>query len=96
MASKTLLSQLAANSLNISSQQRMVRIDDSPDEQEQIYLTVEGTPAGFRWLASHLEEMARSVEANRGACSNIVAPRNFKNQPIKMKHWDSLDFHCHE
>ena len=93
---KELLSELSASSLSFSSQQRMVRIDDSPDEQQQIYLTLEGTPAGFRWLASHLEEMARSVEANGRGCGNIVAPWDFKNHPIKMEGWDSLDFHCRE
>ena len=93
---KELLSELSASSPSFSSQQRMVRIDDSPDEQQQIYLTLEGTPAGFLWLANHLEEMARSVEANGRSCGNIVAPWDFKNQPIKMEGWDSLDFHCRE
>ena len=71
----------------------MVRIDDATEESEQCYLTFDGTPEGFRWLARHFESLANSA-SRHGSASNIVAPWDFENAPIDLKGWDSMDFTC--
>ena len=88
------LSELPSGSIQITTQRRMVRLDDAVDETEQCYLTIEGSPEGLRWFARHLDSLATTAENNSGAYGNIVAPWDFKNEPIKLKEWDSLDFHC--
>ena len=88
------LSELATNSLHFSARECRVRLDDSPEEVDQTYLTINGTPDGFRWLAAHLEGMAKSAEAHETGCSNIVAPRDFADKPVLTENWDSLEFAC--
>lgn len=72
----------------------MVRIDDAEEETDHCYLTIEGSPDGIRWLARHLESLAATAENHSGAYGNIVAPWDFKNAPITLEGWDSLDFYC--
>jgi len=75
----------------------MVRIDEKTNPLvEQSYLTFEGTPAGFRWLADQLTQMATSAENNGSNSSAIVAPWDFKNKPIKLTGWDSIDLQCRQ
>ena len=88
------LNELPIGSLQISTQRRMVRIDDAIEEAPQCYLTIEGSPEGLRWLAQHLESLAKSAEKHSGSAGNIVAPWDFKNEPIDLVDWDSIDFHC--
>lgn len=88
------LSELPSGSIEITSQRRMVRIDDAVEETEQCYLTIEGSPEGLRWFARHLNSLATTAEHGSGAYGNIVAPSDFQNDPIKLEQWDSLDFHC--
>ena len=94
MTVKQKLSELPAASLAISSHKCLVRIDDAPEKIEQTYLKIEGSPDGFRWLANHLEQMAKSTERDQIDNSNILAPWDFKNKPVKMAEWDSLEFGC--
>ncbi len=88
------LSELPSGSIQITTRRRMVRVDDADEETEQCYLTIEGSPAGLRWFARHLDSLATTAENNGGAYSNIVAPCDFQNKPINLEEWDSLDFHC--
>ena len=88
------LSDLPPSCINISTHRRFVRIDDATEESEQCYLTFDGTPEGFRWLARHFESLANSA-SQHGTASNIVAPWDFENAPIDLKDWDSMDFTCH-
>ena len=95
MARSPKLSELPARCIQISTQRGLVRIDDAREETEQCYLTIQGSPAGLRWLSRHLNSLADSAE-NAGSSGNIVAPRDFKNCPIELEGWDSLDFHCEQ
>ena len=94
MADLPKLTELSADSIRISTQRRMVRVDDASEETEQCYLTIEGSPEGFQWLSQHFSSLAKSAERNEGPAGNIVAARDFKNDPVKLENWDSLDFHC--
>ena len=93
MTQRKQLSELDADSIRITSERRMVRIDDATEEVEQCYLEFRGTPEGFRWLSQHFSSLAKSAE-NQGSSGNIVAAWDFKNSPIALGEWDSLDFHC--
>lgn len=88
------INELSAGSICITTQRRAVRIDDAQEETEHCYLTIEGSPDGFRWLAQHFDALANSSEKHGGSAGNIVAPWDFKNEPIKLEGWDSIDFHC--
>lgn len=90
------LSDLPERSLSFSTARRRVRIDDNPEEVEQVYLTIEGTAAGYLWLAKHLERMAVSATSHDMANSNILAPWDLENRPVGLEGWDSLDFICRE
>lgn len=94
MADLPKLSELPADSIQITTQRRMVRINDANEETEQCYLTIQGSPEGFRWLSQHLNALAKSAEKHGGTSGNIVAPWDFKNDPIKLAPWDSLEFNC--
>lgn len=72
----------------------MVRIDGDTKESEQNYLTIDGSPDGLRWFSRHLESLARSAERNSCSSGNILAPRDFRNEPILLDGWDAIDFHC--
>ncbi len=88
------LSELPTGCIQIATDRRMVRIDDAKEETEHCYLMIEGSPAGLRWLSRHLESLARRVEEGATGAGNIVAPWDFKNAPIDLDGWDSIDFHC--
>lgn len=90
------LSALETGSLCFSSETRRVRLDGELPEVEQTYLTLSGTPEGFRWLARQLTRMAVSAEERHIANSVIVSPQDFPGQPVKMEGWDSLDLRCAE
>lgn len=87
------LSELPAHSIQIATQSQVVRINDENEETEQCYLTFRGSPEGFRWLSEHFGSLAKSAEKH-GNAGNIVAAWDFKNDPIKLDDWDSLDFLC--
>ena len=89
------LSELAKDSICFSSQTQMVRLDDATEEVEQTYLTLAGTPEGFRWLARQLTRMATSADKH-SATSVIIAPRDFSAKPVSLDGWDSLDLHCRQ
>ena len=93
MTQRKKLSELDAHSIRITTERRMVRIDDAKHEVEQIYLNFKETPDGFRWLSQHFGSLAKSAE-NNGPSGNTVAAWDFKNSPIALGEWDSLDFHC--
>ena len=89
------LTDLAPGSLKISVETHMTRIDDAESEVSQSYLTIDGTAAGFHWLAKHLQSMADHCEEEEGnGCANVVAPWDFANRPIEMDSWDSIEFIC--
>ena len=93
MSATELLSKLAPDSLRIFTETRMVRLDKrSNPEVEQTYLTINGTPEAYRWLASLLTQMANSAEKHENGTSVIVSPRDL--QQITMTEWSSLDLGC--
>ena len=94
MADQPKLSELPAHCIRISTHRRMVRIDDAAEETQQCYLTIEGSPAGFRWLSQHFNSLANSADNRGGSSGNIVSPWDFKNDPINLEGWDSIDFKC--
>ena len=87
------LIELPAGSIRIATHRRKVRIDEETEETEQCYLTVEGSPDGFRWLSQHCNSLAVSASKG-GSAANIVAAWDFKNNPIELDEWDSIDFSC--
>lgn len=89
-----LLTELPKHSVRVHSATRLVRIDDNPDEVEQTYLMIEGTPDGYRWLANHFARMAKSADESTSGCSNILAPWDFQNEPVKLEIADSIEFTC--
>ena len=89
------LSELLKDSICFSSQTRMVRLDGATPEVEQTYLTLEGTPEGFRWLARQLTRMANSADKHQST-SVIIAPWDFSNKPFSLDGWDSLDLDCRQ
>ena len=92
MSATELLSNLAPNSLNVFSIKRMVRIDDDSSETEQNYLTIEGTPDAYRWLAAQLTQMANSTDKHANGCAVVVSPRDLKQ--INMTQWSSISLEC--
>lgn len=93
MSATALLEALEANSLRLSSVKRMVRLDDATNpEVEQTYLTVEGSPDAFRWLAAQLTQMANSAAKHDAGTSVIVSPRDLSQ--VTMTDWDSLELAC--
>ena len=95
MPERKQITELASGSIRIATERRMVRIDDAIEEVEQCYLKFRGTPEGFRWLSQHFNSLAKSAE-NHGSSGNIVAAWDFKNAPIALDGWYSLDFQCKE
>ena len=87
------ISELKAGSIHIRTERRMVKLDDAPQEVEQCYLTISGTPDGFQWLSQHFKSLANSA-SRAGAAANIVAAWDFKNRPVILDGWDSVDFSC--
>lgn len=87
-----LLTELAPDSLRLSKETRMVRMDGQLPEVEQTYLTINGTPDAFRWLASQLNSMARCADRNAGPNSVIISPVDLKQ--ITMTEWSSIDLGC--
>ena len=87
------ISELKAGSIHIRTERRMVKLDDATEEVEQRYLTISGTPEGFQWLSQHFRSLANSASRG-GSAANIVAPWDFKNRPVTLDEWDSIDFSC--
>ena len=94
MSGRPKINELAAESLRIKTCRRQVRINDTTEETEQSYLTIEGSPDGFRWLSNHLASLAKSAEQHSVGVGNIVAAWDFQNVPINLDGWNSIDFHC--
>ena len=92
MSQAELLSQLPSDSLQVFTESRMVRVDGREPEIEQTYLTINGTPAAYRWLATLLNQMASSAEENGNGNSVIVSPIDLKQ--ISMHEWSALDLGC--
>lgn len=93
MTDSTKFTELPSGSIKISTQRRMVRIDDATEETEQSYLTIESSPDGFRWLAQYFDSLAISAEKG-GHCGSIIAPWDFTNKPIELDGWDSIECLC--
>ena len=87
------ISEMKAGSIHIRTERRMVKLDDATEEVEQCYLTISGTPEGFQWLSQHFRSLANSASRG-GSAANIVAAWDFKNRPVTLDEWDSIDFSC--
>ena len=95
MGATQLLAELPPDSLRLSTETRMVRLDEKTNpEIEQTYLTINGTPDGFRWLAAQLNQMANSADRHEKGVSVIVSPRDLKQ--ITMTEWSSIDLECRQ
>ena len=93
MSATELLSNLAANTLQFSSIKRRVRLDEPTNpEVDQTYLTIDGTPEAFRWLAAQLTQMSNSADRHESGASVIVSPRDLSQ--VAMSDWDSLQLTC--
>ena len=93
MSATQLLSELRPDSLQIFTARRMVRLDENTNpEVEQTYLTINGTPEAYRWLAAQLTAMANAADEHESGTSVIVSPRDLKQ--LSMTEWSSLDLGC--
>jgi hypothetical protein len=93
MSATELLSELVPDSLHVFTARRMVHLDEKTNpEIEQTYLTINGTPEAYRWLAAQLTQMAKSAEKHESGNSVIVSPRDLKQ--ITMTEWSSLELEC--
>jgi hypothetical protein len=93
MNASQLLSELSPDSLRLFTARRMVRLDEKTNpEIEQTYLTINGTPDAYRWLAALLTQMANSADEHECGTSVIFSPRDLSQ--ISMTEWSSLDLGC--
>ena len=72
MAGSIKLTELPAGSIRIATHRRKVRIDEATEETEQCYLTVEGSPDGFRWLSQHFNSLAVSASKGGNAATSLL------------------------
>ncbi len=97
MSQSELLCALVPDSLRIFTETRTVHLDAITNpEVERTYLTIDGTPEAFRWLAKLFNEMAASAEAHETGHSVIVDPNDLQKRPITMPEWSSLDLGCRQ
>ena len=91
----TQLKAMAADSLRIQTESKLVRVDDEPEASKISYLNIHGTPEAFRWLSQLLNELASSVENPKGQTggrSVIVSPHDLGQ--ITMDQWHSIELFC--
>ena len=95
MSQSELLCALVPDSLRIFTEKRTVHLESITNpEVERTYLTIDGTPDSFRWLAKLFNEMAASAEAHEAGHSVTVDPNDLQKRPITMSEWSALDLDC--